>query len=269
MNCLEQPALENRLSQGDVIVWPVQPDFMNKAAVVVTADCDFAKGKHWGKVTVVPLIPAPAYFDQFFLPKQLENMENDLLVMFGSAVQISMGATGDAPPTPQVLETLLGLDTLPDSIPSPSNASKLHTVIRQGRGIVSKLSAAEALDQALLLRNNKTKSLSADKIKVFLDSPPGDCMILPSIPGLETGIHIAYLRIMRELRDEDIALKTSQADEGKGQRIGRLVPVVRYHLTQRLAQVFSDIGLPDSYEAGLKTDKNSFLTMLTQPKEGA
>lgn len=266
MSCLEPIGAEDSLSQGDVIMWSGQRDYMDNAAIVVTADCDLAKGKHWGRVTVVPLIPAPGYFDQIYLPKQLENLESELLPLFGRAVRSSMADAGDELPTQQVLETLLGLHVLPASLAKIDNAVKLHSVIRRSRGLEKMESVAATLDQALLLRNPKAKSLSVEKIQTFLDKPPGDCMILPGMEGLHPVIHVAFLRVMRELRDEDIALKTSQMSEGKGQRIGRLAPVVRYRLTQMLAQVFSDIGLPDSYETGLVAEKRTFLDTLKRTK---
>ncbi len=269
MTCLEPLGAEDRLSQGDVIVWNEGQDYLDKAAVVVTADCDLVKRKHWGRVTVVPLIAASAYFDHLYLPKQLESMESDLLSIFGKAVQKSMGAENSQPPTQQVLETLIGLGLLPEPISRSDDAARLHSLIRQTRGLAAMKSAAQALDQALLIRNPKTKSLSAEKIRTFLDNPPGDCMILPAMEGLGSGIHIAFLRVMRELRDEDIALKTSEQDGIKGKRIGRLIPVIRYRLTQMLAQVFSDIGLPSSYEDGLKAEKSTFIDTLSRSKEEA
>lgn len=265
MNCLEPLRAEDGLSQGDVIVWSGNQDCLAKAAVIVTADCDLARGKHWGRVTVVPIIPAQEYFDQFYLPKQLESMEPDLLPIFGKELQNSIGTADGNLPTELALDTLLNLETLPEIVSISETAMNLHSVIRQARGLETMKSAAQTLDKALSLRNPSTKALSANKIQAFLNNPPGDCMILPAMEGLEPGIHVAFLRILRELRDEDIALKTSQKNKIKGQRVGRLIPVVRYRLTQMLAQVFSDIGLPDSYETGLKDEKNEFLTSL-KPK---
>lgn len=269
MSCLELLEADDELSQGDVIMWSEASDCMGKAAVVVTADCDLAKRKHWGRVTVVPLIPATDYFDKIYLPKQLESLEGELFKIFGRAIQKIMGHAGssDGPPTELALDTLLGLDALPEPFSKSDDAVGLHFVIRQARGVVAIENAANTLDRALLLRNDKTKALSMSKVQTFLDNPPGDCMVLPPMDGLEPVIHIAFLRALRGLPDENIALKTSQKDPNKGQRIGRLIPVVRYRLTQMLAQVFSDIGLPDSYEAGLGTEKTKFLATLVPTKE--
>jgi hypothetical protein len=55
---------------------------------------------------------------------------------------------------------------------------------------------------------------------------------------------------LRELRDGCVALKSSQmAFDMTHERVSRLQPQYIHALTQRLAAVFSAIGLPDSYEA--------------------
>ncbi|KWF22509.1 hypothetical protein WL84_18600 [Burkholderia cenocepacia] len=73
---------------------------------------------------------------------------------------------------------------------------------------------------------------------------------------------------MREVFDTDIATKTSEAAPNLARRIGRLVPVLRYRLTQMLAQVFSDIGLPDEYEATVKDERGKFVDSITQQQKG-
>lgn len=267
MSCIEPRAAEDGLSQGDVIRWGTQEDCMLKAGIVVTADCDLAKGKHWGKVTVVPLISATEYFDQFYLPKQLEKLEPDLLKLFTSVIgRTSSKSENTESPSPEVVEQLLGMATLPEPFSTSSSATAAHSVIRKARGLVEIESSTQTLNQAAALKDKSNKNFSQTKIKDFLNNTPGDCMILPEISGLQSGIHIAYLRIMREVTERDIALKTSETSNEKGQRIGCLIPVVRYRLTQMLAQVFSDIGLPDEYESGLKNERNKFFEELTKPK---
>ena len=92
-------------------------------------------------------------------------------------------------------------------------------------------------------------------------------MVLPQLPGLAPELHVAFLRAMREVRDQDIATKTSEVEPNRAKRIGRLVPVLRYRLTQMLAQVFSDIGLPDDYEEALKKERVKFVNSITQPQK--
>lgn len=261
--CLEQCRAESTLSQGDVIVWEESQDFQSKAAVVVTADCDLAKGKHWGRITVVPMVPVAHYMEEVYLPKQLALQGPDLYKMFAKEVHRELQATEEDPPSDDALESLLSLEALPASL-NASDLPKLHALLRHARGLTKSMTSAEALDNSLRLLNPNVKALSASRIRTFLDKPPGDCMVLPHLPGLDPGLTVAFLRAMREVRDQDIATKTSEMAKNRAKRIGRLVPVLRYRLTQMLAQVFSDIGLPDEYEVKLKNERVKFVESITK-----
>jgi hypothetical protein len=265
--CLEQLEGDSTLSQGDVIVWEEPQDFQSKAAVIVTADCDLAKGKHWGRVTVIPMVPVRNYLEEVYLPNQLALLEQDLAALFAKAVHQTLKGGADTP-SDDALESLVGLDALPSPLDTSEQAKVVHALLRHTRGLTKSMTSAEALDQALRIRNPDVKALSASRIRTFLEKPPGDCMVLPQLPGLAPGMHVAFLRALREVRDRDIARKTSEITPNRAKRIGRLVPVLRYRLTQMLAQVFSDIGLPDEYEANLKADTIKFVESITQPQKG-
>lgn len=263
--CLEQLESDSTLSQGDVIVWEEPQDFQSKAAVVVTADCDLARGKHWGRITVVPLVQIEHYLEDVYLPKQLALTEERLVVVFTKAVQQAVNG-GTEPPSKDALESLVSLEVLPSPLDASNQAKHAHTLLRHARGLTKSMTYADALDQALCLCSPGVKALSHAKIGTFLNSPPGDCMVMPQLPGLSPGLHVAFLRAMREVRDADIATKTSEVAPNRARRIGRLVPVLRYRLTQMLAQVFSDIGLPDSYEARLRDETAKFVESINRPQ---
>jgi hypothetical protein len=261
--CLEQLKSSSSLSQGDVIVWEKLQDFQSKAAVVVTADCDLAKGKHWGRITVVPIVPVAHYLEDIYLPKELSGLEPELVQLFAKEVHRALSTEETSPPTEEALESLVSLETLP-KILNVRNLLELHDLLRNARGLTKSMQSATALDKALTLLKPKMKNLSTEKIGNFLHKPPGDCMILPQLPGLVPGLNIAFLRAMREVSDKDIATKNSEMEQDRAKRIGRLVPVLRYRLTQMLAQVFSDIGLPDEYEGILNEERSNFVKSITQ-----
>lgn len=263
--CLEQFESDGTLSQGDVIVWDETQDFQSKAAVVVTADCDLAKGKHWGRITIVPLVPVGHYMEEVYLPKQLALLEKDLTTLFAKAVHQALDVNADLP-SDDALESLVSLDVLPTALSISDKGEHAHALLRYARGLTKSMAPAQVLDEALRLLNPEVKALSASRIRTFLESPPGDCMVLPQFPGLVPGLHIAFLRAMREVRDGDIATKTSEVAPNRAKRIGRLVPVLRYRLTQMLAQVFSDIGLPGDYEKTLKKERGEFVESINQPR---
>ena len=195
-------------------------------------------------------------------------LETDLAGLFAKAVHQALEVKEGDLPSEDALESLVSLDSLPSPLDVSKRARLAHTLLRQARGLTKSMTSAEALDEALRLRSPDVKALSASRIGTFLDKPPGDCMVLPELPSLVPGLHVAFLRAMREVRDRDIATKTSEVAPNRAKRIGRLAPVLRYRLTQMLAQVFSDIGLPDEYEATLKRERGKFVESLTQVQRG-
>ena len=70
-------------------------------------------------------------------------------------------------------------------------------------------------------------------------------------PSVDEG-HIAYLRLIREIRDHQISRTPVEEMRAKGslvaRRIARLSLIYLHRLTQKTAMVFTDIGLPTEYE---------------------
>jgi hypothetical protein len=74
----------------------------------------------------------------------------------------------------------------------------------------------------------------------------GDLLVLPDTKELGIKGCIAWVRHIWQVPISDVAIKTSEIPKCSGERIARLASPYRYRLTQLMAQVFSDIGLPDS-----------------------
>ena len=74
-------------------------------------------------------------------------------------------------------------------------------------------------------------------------------MFLSSVAnGVDYG-YVAYLRLLRELKETQVALKASNMSSTiTHERIGHLNSPYLYHLTQQLGAVFASIGLPEEYE---------------------
>src|SRR5262249_52739088 len=100
---------------------------------------------------------------------------------------------------------------------------------------------------------NKSPTFVAERISSTLTSPPGDILFVPTPTSVGFNYGAAWLRAIREVRLEDVAVKLSELRPGGAMRVARLGPIFRYKLTQQLGQVFSDIGLPKDYESDLKT----------------
>ena len=81
-----------------------------------------------------------------------------------------------------------------------------------------------------------------------LRSLPGDLFFLNEVGPDRSGGFIVYLRRVAELSPEAIAIRPLERNARLATRISRLRPPFRYRLTQQLAAMFADIGLPREYE---------------------
>ncbi|WP_421178615.1 hypothetical protein [Aeromonas enteropelogenes] len=266
MNFIQEPSSEDPLSQGDIILWRDSSASFEKLGIVVTADCDLARNKHWGRVSVVPVLSIDKYFSDLFIPNQLGILEGKLIEKFKEHIKHAINENGEDPDK-SLISSLIGLDALPEEILTKGNGKlqELHEVIRESQDLSKCNDIMKTYEKAL--RNLNPKASSIDRISSFLNSPPGDCMILPPFSGLESVPHVAYIRMLREIDETNIALKNSDSSTEKGQRIGRLMPEIKYRLTQMLAQVFSDIGLPEEYEDLLKKESKMFIDKAKESKQ--
>src|SRR5690606_15659812 len=112
-------------------------------------------------------------------------------------------------------------------------------------------SSKECLKDALQVLGHSPGSIE-ERVTNGLMNPPGDVLIVPAPSVLGFDFGVAWLRAFREVREQDIASRLTDWAPGRAIRVARLGPVYEYRLTQRLAQVFSDIGLRDDYEGELK-----------------
>ena len=112
-----------------------------------------------------------------------------------------------------------------------------------------------ALAQAKILSGSSKdeESLVATLTRENVDrmtNPPGDAVFLHGLGGSLTAGYIAYLRRIDNVDEANVALRFRDlSDSSKvAKRISRLSSPYVFRLTQQLAQVFSAIGLPGSYE---------------------
>jgi hypothetical protein len=110
----------------------------------------------------------------------------------------------------------------------------------------------------------------ADEIRNRLRNLPGDSFFMSSIGVPDGGGFVAYLRLVREIRIDQIA-RTYYDKQARGvaaHRVSRLRAPYVYRLTQQLAEVFASIGLPEEYEDSRFEKFESCLQAITPPSEG-
>lgn len=256
------------LQQGDVLRWPTATAFLEMAGVVVTADCDLARGKHWGRLSVVPIFALGSYVEELLAPKILNKYEQRLVQHLARSVGRLLAVAGGERPSTEAIELLISNEDLPPALSEDDSVRTLHSVIRQGRGWHKYQTNVSCLDAALRILNSQATNQLQDTIRSNVASLPGDVMQIPRSEHLPFDFPVAWLRVLREVRDEAIALRMSEAEPGRAIRVGRLSPVVRYRLTQMLAQVFSDIGLPEHFERRVRDEAAAYIGTLGQNAEG-
>ncbi|WP_305782369.1 hypothetical protein [Symbioplanes lichenis] len=257
------------LCQGDVFVFLDENQHLDKwqrAGVVVTADCDLANNKHAGIVSYVPVLPLKEYLAHRLLPRYAEDQrQRHLKSLTGRIRELEQGRGAGPGLSSRAIEAWAAqADGAAELIehfgPLPAETQRLITAAVTS---VQKCTAARHIDDydemfALLetLQPSTTKSRKTaadrlnDDILNRLRNLPGDSFFMSSLGADHTGGFVAYLRLVREIRSQQIALSYhDQSLRGVvAKRISRLRAPYVYRLTQLLAEVFAAIGLPDEYE---------------------
>jgi hypothetical protein len=261
----EDVSVGDDLSQGDVLLWRGATDPMATAAIVVTADCDLARGKHWGRVSVVPLLSLETCVDELLAPKLLASLSDRLWERLSKEVHAALKlAETDPLPTRDVLELQLFGNDLPAQFESTQMLKPLVAVLRQIRKQAFPYSPVDALAEAFNILEPKAKGIVANRIKSSLSTLPGDLIMLPSLPHMPWKTSVAWVRALREVQESAIVRRASEANDGDAIRVCRLAPAIRYRLTQQLGQVFADIGLSSAHENLAKEQVYAFCLSLAQ-----
>ena len=253
------------IRQGDVIE-SLTPNSDPQFGVIVTADCDIAQSKHNNTLSYVPLLTLGRFLVSHYIPRRLTKaLEFAIKELTLRATQFRQdkepGAAGfsesameawlradDGDTVSNVLEIKPG--TKRDGFTSLANA------YRAGQSLSEAATLRQCVEALCGIRahqggsSEKAAIKIREEIKTYINGLPGDAFFVGSIgtePSQRTG-HVAYLRILKELRPSDVAIRTSELARAKAKRIARLRSPFVYRLTQQLASVFSSIGLPTVYE---------------------
>lgn len=245
------------LRQGDVLERASEEATpWNRNLLVITADCDFAHGKHQGRVTCVPLLTKEEYLLELQMPRIREQVKAKLL----KACRDSIGAFGaplisdarlTAWPTEQPADQILNDLGIAQEDGQVTRA--LLDAIKLVQEVPASVEEAVATlvdAQACLPNSRSVKNLTADlidRLQGAFKQPPGDALFISSLAdGYDHG-YFAYLRHLEQIWQPEIALGPSRAHT-EYRRISRLRETYTHALAQRFALVYMSIGLPTEYE---------------------
>lgn len=253
--------------QGDVIR-QLHPETgaLEKLGVVITADCDIAKRKASDRYTWLEILPMADYIEGPWAQEQLRKLGEkrskticqyltaqarklqpdlsevtpDSLVQWlrsRTPAQILTSVTGQAPDAKQLLD-LQGF---------------AHTVIPEdGRSAFSRLQAAWKLF-------GTDEKAQQDIVRNAFKDGGGfqDYFVLPELPRQSGLGFVVMLRSMWNLMRPELYLTEQDArisdQPGAFHRLGRLNDGIRFSITQKLAFLYSRIGMPTNFESACET----------------
>jgi len=250
------------IEQADVVASLDNPDVL---AAVVTADCDIFQRKAWGKLQIIPLVPALSYVASRLVVDDIEarilRHRSDILVeaercaneasvgFTQSSVADAIGA-GDA-------EGLADYCRAPERVAARWKATL--TAIGSAESELRSCPPRNACwgDESIkgifaLLRDlcTRTNSQPPDRKKFVsqLNTPRDDIFLLPDTG--EDRLLVAILRFVDSIPNGEVASQVGSARKtaARRYRIARILPPYRYEMTRKLGNVFSGIGLPSTYE---------------------
>ncbi|WP_157572171.1 hypothetical protein [Hydrogenophaga taeniospiralis] len=218
------------LRQGDLVLFRESKDPMRMAGIVVTADCDLKNRKHAQLVTLVPLLTVQAILERYLFLEACESLSSQLRSCLCKKYAIDLN------------EDLLLIDVrLRELLTRPEVPAIDSVAVRLILGLQEQITTASYRDLMKMI-GGAPKSGGAFETQL---QKRGDLVILPSAEILGVKGRIAWVRHLWQVPVGEIALKTSDTKYCDGEFVARLDSPFRYRLTQVMAQVFSDIGLPD------------------------
>jgi hypothetical protein len=249
------------LRQGDVFEWLEQKnDVWQRWGVIVTANCDFANEKHGGIISYVPVLSLKDYARLFLLPSALRKAMRRHREEVVAHVRKLQSAHATSFPVPlseaAIIDWVEGcepnevLEQL--GVPAGKERDKALTTVskyRIGSAALVDGQFDRLLNAVLSLREGKPEKLR-EELSQQVKNLPGDAFFLGSIGADERGGCVAYLRILRELKVGQVAIRQSDFRDAQvvARRLSRVRAPYIYRLTQQLAEVFVSIGLPREYE---------------------
>jgi len=255
--------------QGDIIR-QLNPKngLTERLGIVITADCDIAQKKNGERYTWLEIVPMAAYVEGPWAQEQLRKLSekrskgvldylnaqirkrdpsltaltHEALVLWlrsKSAEEILASTTGKSPAAGD--KQLRDLQAFALTVSSDENES-----------------AFSRLKGAWTLYGTDEKSQQDSVRNAFKDSGGfQDYFVLPELPR-ETGLgFVVMLRSMWSLMANDLYLTEQDArinDRPDAfHRLGRLNDGIRFSITQKLAFLFSRIGMPTTFESACET----------------
>jgi hypothetical protein len=223
----------DRIHQGDLIRFE-DAEPLRKYGIVVTADCDLEHRKHGQLITLVPLVSLRVVLEHYLLFEVLDRQRDKLTDLLGE--ELGFQGSLDDPIAVADLRIRLKERELGEQ-----NLGGLSAQV-----LLNDLDQIEVADFRRLMKAIGVSTANLhDRVGNQVRSK-GDLVLLPHPQFIrEDHLDFAWVRPIWQVPVRNVTLKTSESGQGFGERIARLDSPYRYRVTQVMAHVFTDIGVPD------------------------
>jgi hypothetical protein len=229
---------------------------------VLTADCDIAQGKAGDHFTYLEVVQAETYLERVWAPAQLRRLIDKQSKHCAEQLSGVMKRSGlDLSLTPQQLIAWVS-DSSPENIVARINLTgkplepRCRTALSGLHIVMNAPSDASYMRRLMDFRS--TIGDSSEKIKKSIaeafqgEKGFPDFFLLPELPGQAGYGFAVMLRSIRSVESRYLYHTALDARiDGAPEafwRAGRLDDGVRFAITQKLAFLFSRIGMPEHYE---------------------
>lgn len=271
------------IRQGDIIrKLNSKTGEVEKLGVVITADCDIAQRKASERYTWLEILPMAAYVEGpwareqlrklsekrsrtvcEFLNAQIRKQNPDLIALtHDSLVHWLQNKTAE-----EILASVVGQAPAPDNKQLCELKGLELTVC-----VDEKQSALDRLKEAWMLFNINESRQQEFVRNAFKDSGGfQDYFVLPELPQ-QAGIgFVVMLRSMGTIMANELYFSEQNAriDDRPDafHRLGRLNDSIRFSITQKLAFLFSRIGMPTTFESACETATELMVEEFFKQKE--
>lgn len=272
-----EPLRSGPRRQGDIFRWE-PPEYVSPwrcYGVIVTADCDLIHRKSGGVISYIPGIPLSQYLWMTWLVKKFVPARQAALQKMTKRLNKWLASNDHQN---RILTDTSVIDWLarsgPDRILHELGMTEPDDLLRFGQmfsdyvsldGLLMKSapdwSNVRDLTAWIAPANTDPDSFLAKSIQDHLSSMPGDVFFVPVRPDNEDEGIVLMLRHIAQCDEKDIATMPDDIRYGTATALplARVSAPYRYAITQSLARVFSDIGLPEPHELRRKTSAARFL----------
>lgn len=268
------------LSQGDILHSISEREDYR---LVVTADCDLARGKHGGRLSVIPILGLDEYILEFWSPrrraplvqslldrvtKRLRKLQDENRPEFPIPISAERSREWlQTAPTSEILETL-GATTDTDTSGLASGIELYQSACSAPPENLVDLFIEDAqLRRAVGQQSDQASAHKAlhERIVNDIRSLPGDAFFVGAIAQGHNGGYVCHLRLLDTIDPAVISLGgTDRTNLSEFERVSRLRAPYLFALTQQLAAVFSAIGLSTEYEENRRLVVDARLQAATQ-----